>query len=187
MISSVATASVMEVSSSGNPIGQKAVSRDKLERFRSTYRVGVGGRVGGAVGVAGSVVELNINPRTSVTVGGGGGPGYGSFLFDIKNILGGYLFTPYFSIGYARWFNHGDTIDAASLQPQVLGRNWITAKQINEGSFIFDFITPSVGVQYQQMSGPWAGFAVGLDAVMLLNIQRLASLPVASMNMLYYF
>lgn len=190
-----AFAAVVEVNDSGNPVSRvpsvgssSSTSLSTDSSMRSTHRVGLGAKIGGALGVGGTALDLNISKFTSVGLGFGVDPNYGSFHVEVRNILTGQTILPYFSYGYARWYNRNDEgIRVSQLRPDFLRDRLIRNTSSEVGDFAFDFLTPAVGVQYIQSSGPWAGLSLSLEAVMLLNLQRFVSLPVGSLNCLYYF
>jgi hypothetical protein len=177
------------------PLSQRA-SIDDVESqtfddafgLRAKRRVGVGMSVMGQLGLAGGTLELNFTPENSMTLGFGGGPGYTAFGLGWKYLLGGRSFTPYLSAGYAGWHGTGSGADMSNATPSVLSSKFLSYSEMRTGQFDVGFLTPTVGLQYTQLSGESLGWGGFLELSMMTKFSNgLAMAPLASLGGLYYF
>lgn len=176
-------------------VGRKAVNRTSRStigedgiKLRKTRRVAVGGSVGGALGFAGANLELNISPTTGFIGGYGGGPGYTSFSIQMRNYLAGDSFLPFIGAGYARWFNSNpNSGEITSSKPGFLVEKFLNDEEKRTGVFAKNLVYPSVGAQYVNLEGEWAGFSLTVEVMMLVDVGSLQAAPTGSVGMGFYF
>lgn len=170
--------------------GDFGVSRESASDYQSNYKlrqdrkVGAGLGVGGALGGLGGLFELNIEDQNSALVGFGSGPGYQTMGLAWKRSLEGEYFTPYTTAGYAHWWDSGSKHDA---NKSSLLKNFLTAEQRAKSSFGLDLVTASLGMQYNQLSGEFAGSSFYIELGGLLNVENTKLMPTGSVGALYYF
>lgn len=154
-------------------------------KMRADRKVGVGVVAGGGLGLAGFNAEFNFEDADGVVAGFGTGPGYNSFQLAWKHAFEGDYLAPYASAGYSRWYNsRGGSVDFR--KSDILNRV-LTAKEKSEGRFATDFLNASVGVQYNQLSGDFAGISFFGELTAMVELKRSILLPNGSVGILYYF
>ena len=145
---------------------------DIASGIRGSHRMGVGLKSGGGVGPLGFHLDLNLNPKTTLAMAASTLTEFQAYQVEIRNILTGQKILPYYSYGFSYW------------DPS---RNGSLLSQQSLADFDSFLLSPAVGVQYQQTQGPWRGASVSVEAVILLSLQRLQSVPVGSMSLSYFF
>lgn len=170
------------------PVTQKSsFSESQYEtnyKLRQDRKVGAGLSVGGGLGGMGAVIELNIEDENSTLVGFGAGPGYQTVNLSWKRSFEGEYFTPYTTAGYARWWDSGSD---SELRKSSLLKNFLTEEQRRKAKFGLDLVTGSVGMQYNQLSGEFAGSSFFIEFGGLLSIEKTKLMPTGSVGALYYF
>lgn len=178
------------------PLSQRSSARDAYEAYgyesalemRARRRVGVGFATSGQMGLMGAMVDMNFTPENSVILGFGGGPKYNAFAFHWKHIFGGKVFSPYSNLGYARWYNaSGQNGGISKTNPTYLASKFMSDEEKRTGKFSVDLLTPSLGIQYNQLVGPYMGTSVFMEIMLLTSIDNMKQVPTASLGMLYYF
>jgi hypothetical protein len=159
---------------------------DSTVALRSQRRVGLGAQTSGATGLLGALIELNLNPSSSALVGFGGGPGYNAFNFQWKYVFDGVHFSPYAGVGYSRWYNASNK-SIGKTNPTVLESKFLSEKQKQSGEFAVDLLTPTLGLQYNFLSGEYKGLGVFGEIVFLTEVSSLSPAPVGSLGAIYYF
>lgn len=158
---------------------------DSNLKMREDRRVGAGMMVGGASGMVGAMLELNVEDADGVIAAFGTGPGYNSIQLGWKHSFEGYYLTPYTIASYSRWYNsRGRTTDYS--QSDILDRV-LTDSEKKEGQFGTDFVNGSIGLQYNQLSGDFAGFSVFGELTAMYEVKRTMLLPNGSVGALYFF
>lgn len=155
--------------------------------LRSQRRVGVGLVAAGKMGLFGAVVELNYSPVHAALVGFGGGPGYSSLLFEYKRHFSGRAISPYLSFGYSRWSSAGKKQEISSSTPSFLFSRFLSSEEKSSGVFAKDLLTPSVGLQYNQLFGRAVGASIYAEIVFLTTTQNFDFIPTGSVGFLQYF
>ena len=176
-------------------VGRKAVGQttrslvgDDGIKMRKTRRVAVGASIGGTLGFAGANLELNLSPMTGLVGGYGGGPGYTSFSIHMKQYLNGDSFLPFIGAGYARWFNSNPEAGSiSSSKPGFLVEKFLSDDEKQTGIFSTNLVYPSVGAQYVNLDGEWAGLSLVVEVMMLVDVGSLQAAPTGSVGMMYYF
>lgn len=166
-------------------VTQPIVTGDEL---RKSHRAAVGLAVGGAAGLFGFEIDLNLSPLFSFGVGVGQGAPFQSYFFNAKHYLMGESFWPYVGLGYSRWYTVGparDKIDKTT--PNVLAERLLNDQQKSQGYFSEDLLIPSLGIQFVQLRGDWAGFAAFCELTVLIDIGDFLAAPTGTVGMLYYF
>jgi hypothetical protein len=167
-----------------------STSRDSLSEYQSNYKlrqdrkVGAGIGVGGALGGFGGLVELNIEDINSALIGFGTGPGYQTMNISWKQSFEGEYFTPYTTAGYSHWWDSGSKSEA---RKSSLLKNFLSEDQRQKHSFGLDLLTGSLGMQYNQLAGDFAGSSFYLEIGGLLSLQNTKLMPTGSVGALYYF
>ncbi len=161
---------------------------DSVFEMRAKRRVGVGASALGATGLFGALLELNFGQKDSLMAAFGGGPGYGAFGFQWKHLFTGRVFSPYAGVGYARWYNaSGDGKNMERTTPNVLASKFLDDEERRSGKFGVNLITPTLGLQYSFLAGPWTGTALFGEINFLTSFENLSPAPVAGIGGLYYF
>lgn len=168
------------------PISEKTASNGiEMRRIR---RVGIGGAMVGPLGLGGANIELNFSPEASFVGGFGGGPGFQAFTMQYKRVLGGRSLLPYFMAGYSRWYGTGQSaVGRSTTTPTLLGEKLLNDSERSQKNFAVNLIYPGLGLQFLQLSGPWAGSSIFFEAVMLLDIEDFIAAPTGTIGYLYYF
>lgn len=152
-------------------------------KMREERKVGIGMAVGGPLGVAGAFLEFNFEDADGAVAGFGTGPGYNSVALAWKHTFEGDYLAPYTTVGYSRWYNSTGHFDGGS---SILNRV-LTESEKKSGQFGADFITGSIGLQYNQLSGEVAGLSVYAELVALAEVKRSQFIPSGTVGALYYF
>ena len=154
-------------------------------KMREDRRAGAGMMVGGSTGLVGAMLELNFEDQDGVIAAFGTGPGYNTVQLGWKHSFEGYYLTPYTTASYSRWYNsRGRTTDYS--ESSILDRV-LTDAEKKEGQFGTDFVNGSLGLQYNQLSGDFAGFSVFGELTAMYEVKRTMLLPTGSIGALYYF
>ncbi len=154
-------------------------------QLRGLRRIGLGVTGGGISGIAGLHVELNFTRELSVLGGIGRGPGYQNFHFQIKRSLGGHAVMPFLAAGFSRW--SGLEQDISESTPAFLSHEILTQKEARSGLFGRTFIFPTGGLQFLQLAGPFAGFAVQAELNYLVEVEEWAAVATGGVGVTYYF
>lgn len=161
---------------------------NSTEELRSKRRVGLGALTAGNVGLFGAMIELNLSPSQSAITAFGGGPGFNALNFQWKYVMGGQAFSPYAGLGYARWYNASDSKGGLDkTTPAVLGSRFLTQEQKRTGEFTVDLITPTLGLQYNQLSGEYTGMGLFGEIDFLTKVPDFAPVATGALGILYYF
>ena len=130
---------------------------------------------------------MNFSPRVGFVAGYGGGKGFQSYAFELKQYIGGDSFLPYIGAGYAHWWGREKEEGLDTSKPQFLTDKFLNDAEKSTGKFTIDMIYPSLGVQYLSLDGEWAGFSMFAEVVMMIDIAEFNSSPTAAVGMMYYF
>ncbi|UYL10643.1 hypothetical protein B9G69_008650 [Bdellovibrio sp. SKB1291214] len=194
--------STSNLSAESSSISSKAISIEqdysdsmRVERLGMTYsstlnmresrKVGVGMSVGGALGLVGIAGEFNFEDENGVVAGFGTGPGYNSIQFAWKHAFEGDYIAPYYTAGYSRWYNsmgNSGSWKESSILDRVL-----TDDEKKSGRFGTDFLNASLGLQYNQLSGDFAGVSCFAEVVAMYEVKRSQLIPSGTVGALYYF
>ncbi|WP_374076326.1 hypothetical protein [Bdellovibrio bacteriovorus] len=165
--------------------GTNSFSYPSTLKMREDRKVGAGVSVGGTLGLAGFSMELNFEDADGVVAGFGTGPGYNSVQLAWKHAFDGDYLAPYTTVGYSRWYNsrgRGDELSKSDVLDRVL-----TTNEKKEGRFGTDFVNASLGLQYNQLSGDFAGISFFGELTAMYEIKRAMLLPNGSVGAIYYF
>lgn len=172
-------------SSSYHPENTNTFAYDSTLKMREELKVGAGIAVGGAIGAAGFNLELNFEDADGVLAGFGTGPGYNSVQVAWKHAFEGRYLAPYTTVGYSRWYNsrgRSDAYSSSSILDRVL-----TDNEKRDGRFGTDFLNVSLGLQYNQLSGDFAGMSFFGELTSMYEMKRASLLPNGSIGAIYYF
>lgn len=154
-------------------------------KMREDRKVGAGLSTGGALGVVGVNVEFNFEDADGALGGFGTGPGYNSFQLAWKHAFDGDYLAPYTTVGYSRWYNSkGGSSDYK--KSDILNRV-LTANEKKDGRFGTDFVNASLGLQYNQLSGDFAGLSFFGELTAMLEVKRSILIPNGAVGAVYYF
>jgi hypothetical protein len=161
------------------------VAKDGWE-FRDQRKLGLGMGLGGTLGFAGLQMELNFAPETSFLGGFGIAPRYQSYVFEIKRAIPSKWFMPYAAAGFGQWYTTGKGGPIHSTTPGFLADRFLSDKQKASGQFSESFIFPSLGVQYLQLNGEWAGFSAYAEVSLLVDLNDLVTAPTGGLGIIFY-
>lgn len=154
-------------------------------KMRTHRKVGTGVSVGGALGLMGFNVELNVEDADGAIAGFGQGQGYNSVQLAWKHAFEGDYLAPYFTAGYSRWYNSSGSTSAAQ-ESDILDRV-LTAEEKKSGRFGTDFVNSAFGLQYNQLSGDFRGLSIYGELMAMYEVKRSVLLPTGTVGAIYYF
>lgn len=163
------------------------VASDGL-KFRSRRKVGVGVSGSGPWGILGTHLELNFASDISLQGGIGFGSGFQTFALQIRKFIPGKWFLPYIAGGVARWYTVGEgngNMDTST--PGFLAKRFLNDKEKREGKFSEIMVFPSLGMQYVQLSGEWAGSTLHAEVNILIDVDDFVIGPTGSLGYTYFF
>ena len=153
--------------------------------MRSQRRFGLGTSVGGNLGTVGMQLELNIEDADGVVAGFGAGSGFSTFELLWKHAFEGDYIAPYTTLGYSRWYNSsGDP--RAARDSSILNRV-LSESDKRTGRFATNFVTGSLGLQYNQLSGEAAGVSVFAELILMGEVEQSVLIPNGAVGAMYYF
>lgn len=153
-----------------------------LKKYR---KFGIGTSIGGANGLLGLNAEVNLEPENALIIGLGTGPSYGSFNLAWKRNFESDYLSPYFKVGYAKWFgtsNRSITAGNSDILKRVLSSTELRTNQFN-----VDFLTSSLGVEYNQLEGELAGVNFFGELVLLTDIGGAITVPAGAVGLTYFY
>ncbi|WII72734.1 hypothetical protein QJS83_02475 [Bdellovibrio sp. 22V] len=165
--------------------GLSAAHYDSTLKMRESRKVGLGLTAGGVSGAIGANLELNFEDADGVVAGFGTGPGYNAISLSWKHAFDGDYIAPYTTVGYSRWYNsrgRSHEYENSDILDRVL-----TDGEKKDGRFGTDFVNASIGLQYNQLSGDFAGLSFFGELVGMLEVKRSIIVPNGSIGALYYF
>lgn len=169
------------------PVRQQSSYQNAAE-MRSHRRVGAGGLFAGSAGLLGVQAELNYSALDSAVVGIGGGARFSTLGFQWKHVFGGSNISPYSSLGYSRWTSTAkDGSSFGTSNPSYLSAKMLTDSEKQSGDFSLDMLTAGAGLQYNFLSGEYAGTAVFIEVVWLARTSSFAGTQTGSVGALFYF
>ncbi|MGZ3770321.1 MAG: hypothetical protein ACXVCP_11920 [Bdellovibrio sp.] len=154
-------------------------------KMREDRKVGAGIFVGGASGATGIATEFNFEDADGVLAGVGAGPGYNAVQIAWKHSFDGDYLAPYATAGYSRWYNSSG--DTNNLKKSDILNRVLTASEKKNGQFGADFLNASIGLQYNQLSGDFAGLSFYGELIGMWEVKRSMFLPNGSIGAIYYF
>lgn len=152
-------------------------------KMREERRVGAGLNLGGSSGVFGAHAELNIEDADSAMVKFGIGRGFSTFGVDWKHSFEGEALSPYFTVGWSRWYNSSGSEKPDSYLLDAM----LNDDEKRDGRFGLDFVVGSVGYQYHELSGDWTGVSLFAELSLLATPFRGRALPGAALGATYFF
>jgi len=170
-----------------NPVNNQSVLQDYAStlKMRQDRKVGAGLSVGGPLGVAGANIELNMEDENSAVAGFGTGPGYNSFQLAWKHAFDGDYIAPYVSGGISRWYNSNGSSNA--FQDSGTLKEVLSDSEKSSGRFGADFVFGSLGLQYNQLSGDFAGLSFYGEVVLMEAVERGVLIPTGTVGSTYFF
>lgn len=170
-------------SSKYSPINERDEYYSNFE-LRNDRKLGAGIGLLGVFGYFGGVVDVNFDEENTAQLGFGKGYGFNSFFAGWKKSFSGQYFTPYFTLGYSRFYN--------SLVQDISGNSYIidqvlSKDETKQGQIGIDFFNSHFGMQYNQLSGEYIGSSFYLEFNFLFSFKRNVMVPTASVGSIYYF
>jgi hypothetical protein len=175
---------------------QRMASIDRLSskaaldgtEFRQKRRVAIGSSLGGAGGIASINLDLNLTDHTSLSILYGAGDPFQAFGFAVKRFVSGESFLPYVSAGYVRWSQEKPNHKSIEhTTPSTLNTKFLNSSEKDKGQFSENIIYPGLGLQYVQLSGPWAGTSVFLEIQALVDVDDFQTAATGALGVSYYF
>lgn len=160
-----------------------------VSSFWSQRKVGVGMAAAGTYGLLGATIGFHFHPQWSVDLGYGGGSHFQAFGFRVKKmLLLSSPLNPYFGVGFHRW-QRGTTrpFNPNDVSPGYVANRFMDDGQRARGEIDEKLMHGSVGIQYTFTNGPWMGYALFLEALLLVSVEDLDSAPTASLGFNYFF
>ena len=151
-------------------------------KMRTERRVGVGAELGGSSGLAGALLELNMEDENAALVGIGFGNTYSTFSLAWKHSFEGKVLTPYTTLGWSRWYASGGATPTSHILDEML-----TASEKSEDRFNLDLATAGIGAQYQELDGELAGASFFGELNMDVAPFRGKVMPTAAFGAIYFF
>lgn len=153
--------------------------------MRQHRKFGIGTAVGGNLGLVGLNFELNFEDENGAIAGFGTGPGYNSFQVLWKHAFEGDYIAPYATVGYSRWYSTSTGAD--QINKSGVLKSAVSESDKAAGRFATNFVTASAGLQYNQLSGEFAGTSFFAELTMLAEVQQSVLIPTGSVGAIYYF
>ncbi len=161
---------------------------DSTYSMRADRRVGVGVELAGKLGLLGVSAELNFSLDDSALIGFGGGPQYSTFEMGWRHVFGGRILAPYAGAAFARWYNNSETGGSiGNTTPSFLGQKFLSDSDKQTGKFAVNILTPSVGLQYNMLNGPYVGTSLYAEVMMLLSLSNFQNVLTGAFGATYYF
>lgn len=184
IFSLVARAEIAETAASVFKIDESTVYASNWD-MRTQRKFGVGASVGGNLGLFGMSFEMNFEDENGAIAGFGTGPGYNAFAIMWKHSIEGDYISPYTTLGYSRWFN--TTSDARDVERSGILSRAVSDSDKRDGHFATNFVTGSLGIQYNQLSGEAAGLSVYGELTLLGEVSQSVLIPTGSIGTVFYF
>ena len=141
--------------------------------------------VGGATGLLGLNLEMNVEPNEAVVFGLGAGQSYNAFSIQWKhNFIGNYL-SPYTKVGYSKWFNSAGGANSAS-DSDIL-KLVLSDDELRNNRFGADFIVGSGGLEYNQLEGELSGVNLFAELVLMAEVKKSVFIPSGAVGINYYY
>lgn len=122
-----------------------------MEDLRMQKRFGIGVGIAGGLSVLGLEVEINLTDSVSLMGGLGTGSDYSTFALKAKYALLGRTVSPYFALGFGRWWSGGTR--ERNIGPSVLANKFLDpGADLREGFSVF-MAYPAFGVQFLHSMG----------------------------------
>jgi hypothetical protein len=140
------------------------------------------------MGLGGLLLELNMSPKWSFDIGFGGGGGFQTVNFNAKYVLaGGDYFLPYLGLGYSHWRTIRSMGAIEKTSPSILAEKLLSEGEKASGEFQKHILYPSIGLQFTQLKGKWAGSSIYAEVVVLMEATQFVAAPTGALGFLYYF
>ncbi|MBT4760503.1 MAG: hypothetical protein HOO06_02290 [Bdellovibrionaceae bacterium] len=181
----------IEVTNTGSTVGN-LVSKSKFKAstgadLRHKKKMGLGFAAVGTQGLLGLGLEMNFTPYISSMLSFGLGDHYQTFNIHIKRYIYGKYFQPYVGVGYSRWYTTGsETHNFSQTNPEFLAKNFLNEHE-KRGVFDEHFIYPSAGIQFLQLTGPWAGSSIYAELILMIDIDDFVTSPTGGLGFIRYF
>ncbi len=161
---------------------------EEISDFWSIRKMAIGLTTAGTYGLMGGVIGFYFHPQWSVDLGYGGGSHFQSYGFRIKKmLLKSSPLNPYYGFGFHRWQRSGTRpFNSDSLSPQFLSR--LLSDEDKRLSRVNEkLVHGQLGLQYTFTEGEWKGLAIFGEALLMMSVDSLKTVPTASVGFNYFF
>lgn len=157
--------------------------------FRKTHRVGLGVVAGGAYGIFGAALDLNLSPRWSFGIGTGRGDPFQTVVVSMKRYtnLWDSSWLPFFGLNVSRWENFGSLEPIIETTPSYLGSTFMSEADRSRGKIRSTILNPTLGLQYTQLTGEWRGFVMGIELGVMAQLSGNGVIPSGAFQFGYVF
>lgn len=161
----------------------------EVSTFWSERKVAVGMQAAGTYGLAGGVIGIHFHPQWSVDLGFGGGSHFQAYGFRIKKMmLLSSALNPYFGFGFHRWHrNNTRPFNADTMSPGFVAQRLMSDEDKRLGVIDAKLANASLGLQYVFTDGSLKGYGIFIEAILLMEVNELISIPTASVGFNYFF
>ena len=93
--------------------------------------------------------------------------------------------SPYFKGGYSKWFSAGK-IPSDATSSDVL-RQIYSQNDLQGGRFDANFLVGSIGAEYNQLEGEWAGVNFFGEVSLLAELRTARLVPTGSVGLTFFY
>jgi hypothetical protein len=155
--------------------------------LRQDLKVGAGIAVGGGLSAAGLILDLNFEDENGAVVGFSNLSNNNSFWLAWKHNFSGDYLSPFFTLGYSRWYNAPSSSTKNSYEDSSVLDQALDQEQKRTGQYGVNFAVATFGAQYNQLSGDLAGLSFYGEVSLLTEVSEVRALPYGGIGILYYF
>jgi hypothetical protein len=128
-----------------------ATTSTSIEALKMDKRFGIGIGAGGASGVLGLEIDINLDENVSLTGGWGSGIDYSTVSLKGRYFFPGRSVSPYVGGGLARWW--ADSVASKDLNPGMIARHFLPDDFEPGKGFNLLLLYPVLGMQYVHPMG----------------------------------
>lgn len=188
---SVSNADRILVEEDGQWVATDAATTRAKPQYKSQLdkQVGLGLMVGGPLAIGGAVLEINLFPQWTFSVGLGGSNQFTSFFAQAKKMLKTGSWSPYIGAGIARWQRSSQTrFDYNDVLPGFVSNKLVSDSDKSKGIISETLVYPTLGIQFSPFHDielETSSFFV--EAIMLADFDDFQIVPSGSAGWVYYF
>lgn len=152
-------------------------------QLKKAKKVGIGGAVGGALGLASLQVELNFEEDNSAIAGFGSGPGYNSILLGWRHLENNRDLNLYYTLGFSKWYTEaatGNVNQSSTLRA-------LYNKERLRSDISTNFLIGSLGTQFFHLNGELAGLSFFGELTFMLEVGQSKIIPTGAVGSVLYF
>lgn len=154
--------------------------------FNEKRKMGVGTVMSGATGLLGMHIHFYPGPDFAIGLGYGGSRDLKAFNAYFRHLLTNTSPSLYWTLGYARWSNHGDG-PLTKTTPSYLHERFLSPREKQTGTFVEHIAYPGIGTQFYNMSGEMQGMSFYAEGLLMTDIEDLKVNPALGLGAFYYF